>query len=56
MGGSITNSQELDGTVSKFTEACNTAFKVACPTVKPRGRKKPPWRGVNPQNQQQMPF
>jgi len=34
--------QELDGTVNKFTEACNTAFKVACPTGKPRGRKKPP--------------
>jgi len=40
---SITNTQELDGTVYKFTEACNTAFKVACPTGKPRGRKKPPW-------------
>jgi len=40
---SITNPQELDGTVCKFTEACNTAFKVACPTGKPRGRKKPPW-------------
>jgi len=33
----------MDGTVKKFTEACNTTFKVACPTVKPRGRKKPPW-------------
>jgi len=40
---SITNPQELDGTVYKFTEACNTVFKVACPTWKPRGRKKPPW-------------
>jgi len=41
---SITNPQELDGTVvNKFTEACNTAFKVACPTGKPRGRKKPLW-------------
>jgi len=40
---SITNPQELDGTVYKFTEACNTAFKVACPTGKPRGRKKHPW-------------
>jgi len=40
---SITNPKELDGTVYKFTEAWNTAFKVACPTGKPRGRKKPPW-------------
>jgi len=40
---SITNPQELDETVYKFTEACNTAFKVSCPTEKPRGRKKPPW-------------
>jgi len=40
---SITNPQELDGTVCKFTEPCNTAFKVACPTGKPRGRKKLPW-------------
>jgi len=40
---SITNPQELDGTVNKFTEACNTAFKCACPTGKPRGRKKPTW-------------
>jgi len=40
---SITSPQELNGTVNKFTEACNTAFKVACPTGKPRGRKKPPW-------------
>jgi len=40
---SITNPKELDGTVYKFTEACNTAFKVACPTEKPRGRKKSPW-------------
>jgi len=39
---SITNPQELDRTVDKFTEACNTAFKVGCPTEKPRGRKKPP--------------
>jgi len=39
---SITNPQELDETVYKFTEACNTAIKVACPTEKPRGRKKPP--------------
>jgi len=27
---SITNPQELNRTVNKFTEACNTAFKVAC--------------------------
>jgi len=40
---SITNPQGLDGTVNKFTEACNTAFKVACPTGKPRGWKKTPW-------------
>jgi len=40
---SITNPHELDETVYKFTEACNTAFKVACPTEKPRGRKKHPW-------------
>jgi len=40
---SITNPQELNETVYKFTEACNTAFKLACPTEKPRGRKKPPW-------------
>jgi len=40
---SITNPQELDGTVNKFTGACNTAFKVACPTGKSKGRKKPPW-------------
>jgi len=39
---SNTNPQELDETVYKFTEACNTAFKVACPTEKPRGRKNPP--------------
>jgi len=39
---SITNPQELDETVYKFTEACNTAFKVACPTEKPRGREKTP--------------
>jgi len=39
---SITNPQELDETVYKFTEACNTAFKVTCPTEKPRGRKNPP--------------
>jgi len=39
---SITNPQELDDTVNKFTEARNTAFKVACPTGKPRERKKPP--------------
>jgi len=39
---SITNLQELDRTVDKFTEACNTAFKVAGPTGKPRGREKPP--------------
>jgi len=39
---SITNPQELDRTVDKFTEACNTAFEVACPTGKPSGRKKPP--------------
>jgi len=36
---SITDPQELDRTVDKFTEACNTAFKVACPTGKPRGKK-----------------
>jgi len=36
---SITNPQELDRTVDKFTEAFNTAFKVACPTGKPRGMK-----------------
>jgi len=35
---SITNPQGLDETVYKFTEACNTAFKVACPPEKPRGR------------------
>jgi len=40
---SITNPHELDETVYKFTEACNSAFKVACPAEKPRGRKKPPW-------------
>jgi len=40
---SITSPQELDETVYKFTEACNTAFKVDCPTGKPRGRKKLPW-------------
>jgi len=40
---SITNPQELDETVYNFTEACNTAFKVVCPTGKLRGRKKPPW-------------
>jgi len=40
---SITDPQELNRTVDKFTKACNTAFKVACPTGKPRGRKKPPW-------------
>jgi len=40
---SITNPLELDETVYKFTEACNIDFKVACPTEKPRGRKKPPW-------------
>jgi len=34
---SITNPHELDETVYKFTEACNTAFKVACPTEKPPG-------------------
>jgi len=39
----VTNPQELDRTENKFTEACNTAFKVACPTGKPRGRKKTPW-------------
>jgi len=39
----ITDPQELDRTVDKFTEACNTAFKVACSTGKPRGRKKHPW-------------
>jgi len=39
---SITDPQELDRTVDKFTEACNTAFKVACPTEKPRGRKNHP--------------
>jgi len=39
---SSTNPQELDGTVYKFVEAWNTAFKLACPTGKPRGRKKPP--------------
>jgi len=42
----------------KFTEACNTAFKVACPTGKPRGRKKNPLvdpTTINPQNQLQMP-
>jgi len=27
---SITNPQELDETVYKFTEACNTAFKEVC--------------------------
>jgi len=40
---SITGLQELDRTVDKFTEACNTALKVACPTGKPRESKKPPW-------------
>jgi len=39
----ITSPQELDRTVNKFTEACITAFKVACPTGKPRRGKKPPW-------------
>jgi len=54
---SITNPQELDETVYKFTEACNTAFKVACPTGKPRGWKKPlvDPTTINPQNQLQMP-
>jgi len=55
---SITNPQELDETVYKFTEACNTAFKVACPTEKPRGRKKTPLvdpTTIYPQNQLQMP-
>jgi len=36
---SITSPQELDGTVNKFTEACNTTVNVACPT----GKEKPPW-------------
>jgi len=40
---SIINPQELDRTVDKSTKARNIAFKVACPTGKPRGRKKPPW-------------
>jgi len=39
----IITKEELDRTVNKFTKACNTAFKVACPTGKPRGRKKPQW-------------
>jgi len=39
---SNTNPQELDEKVYKFTEACNTAFKVACPTENTRGRKNPP--------------
>jgi len=39
---SITNPQELDQTVYKFTEAYNTAFKLACPTEKSTRRKKPP--------------
>jgi len=42
---SITNPQERDETVYKFTEACNTAFKVTCPTGKPKGRKNPPGVG-----------
>jgi len=40
---SITNPQELHRAVNKFTEAFNSAFKVACPRGKPRGRKKPSW-------------
>jgi len=40
---SITSPQELDGTENKFSEACNTALKVACHTGKPKGRKKHPW-------------
>jgi len=39
---SITNPQELDEAVYKFTEACNTAFKVACHTGKPGEVKNPP--------------
>jgi len=54
---SITSPQELDGTVYKFTEACNTTFKVVCPTGKPKGRKNPlvDPTTINPQNQMQMP-
>jgi len=51
---SITDSLELD---RKFTEACNTAFKFACSTGKPRGTKKllvDPTI-INPQNQLQRP-
>jgi len=39
---SITDPQELDRTVDKFTEACNTAFKVACPQGNQGGGKNPP--------------
>jgi len=39
---SITNPQELDGTVNKFTEACNSAFKVACPQGNQGEGKNPP--------------
>jgi len=39
---SITDPQELDETVYKFTEACNTAFKVACPQRNQGEGKNPP--------------
>jgi len=54
---SIANPQELDGTVYKFTEACNTAFKVASPQGN-QGEGKNPLVNpttINPQNQLQMP-
>jgi len=47
---SFTDPQELVRTVDKFTEACNTALKVACPIGKPRGRKKPPGEHNNCQS------
>ncbi|KAH8351283.1 hypothetical protein KR084_009543, partial [Drosophila pseudotakahashii] len=40
---STTDPNELDITIDIFTNACNSAFKVACPIGKPRGKKKPPW-------------
>ncbi|XP_034663947.1 uncharacterized protein LOC117898569 [Drosophila subobscura] len=34
----------LNSLVNRFTEACNNAFKAACPSKKPSRKKKPPWR------------
>ncbi|XP_033251326.1 uncharacterized protein LOC117190356 [Drosophila miranda] len=33
----------LNRLVNRFTDACNKAFKAACPSTRPRGKKKPPW-------------